>query len=55
VEKKSGKKYEVACVVVEELASGGELFYFVLNSGAFSQRMAVYYFKQLLAGMHYMH
>jgi len=36
LEKKNGKKEEVQCVVVQELASGGELFYYVLNSGYFS-------------------
>lgn len=52
---KAHKKYDVKCVVVEELATGGELFYYVLNSGAFSQKVAIYYFGQLLEGLQYMH
>ena len=48
IEKKDGKSYEVRCAVVEELAGGGELFYFVLNSGHFSTRVAIYYFNELL-------
>lgn len=45
VEKKSGITYPVQCVVVEELAQGGELFYFVLNSGCFSEKVTRYYSK----------
>ena len=45
VEKIKGTSYEVKCVVVEELAGGGELFYFVLNAGAFSNGVCIYYFK----------
>lgn len=36
VKKHDGREYNVSCVVVEEIAAGGELFYFVLNSGYFS-------------------
>ena len=35
VVKKDGSTYDVFCVIVEELASGGELFYYVKNSGYF--------------------
>ncbi len=44
VEKSSGKKYPVLCVIVEELAQGGELFYYVKNSGHFSEKMSRYFF-----------
>ena len=44
VEKKNGKKYEASCVIVEELAEGGELFFYVLNSGHFSEKLARYFF-----------
>ena len=35
VEKADGSCYEVFCVIVEELALGGELFFYVKNSGYF--------------------
>ena len=44
VEKSDGTCYEVFCVIVEELALGGELFYYVKNSGYFEERIARYYF-----------
>lgn len=44
VERKSGGTYPVACVVVEELATGGELFFYVKNSGYFQERFARHYF-----------
>ena len=53
--KDSKKNVPVECVVVQELAEGGELFYYVLNSGAFSTKMAVYFFKQMMEGIHAMH
>lgn len=34
---------------------GGELFDYVANSGAFSEPMCRYYFKQMLMGLHYIH
>ena len=45
VEKDNGTKYEVSCVIVEEWAKGGELFFYVLNSGYFSEKMARYFFN----------
>ena len=44
VEKSNGIGYPVCCVIVEELAQGGELFYYVKNSGHFSERMARFFF-----------
>jgi hypothetical protein len=41
---KEKTSYPVTCVVVEELASGGELFFYVLNSGYFSESIARYFF-----------
>ena len=41
--------------VALELVSGGELFDWVSNSGAFSEPVCRYYFKQLLTGLNYMH
>ena len=48
VVKRSGEIYLVQCVLVEELASGGELFYYVLNSGFFEEKITRYYARQLL-------
>jgi hypothetical protein len=45
VEKSNGQKYSASCIIIEEIATGGELFYFVLNSGFFSENLARYYFK----------
>ena len=44
VEKPDGTKYPVSCVVVQELAKGGEVVYYVLNSGHFSESLARYFF-----------
>jgi serine/threonine protein kinase len=38
-----------------ELVSEGELFDYVLFGGAFSEKLARSYFKQLLDGLGYMH
>lgn len=38
-----------------ELATGGELFDFISNSGRFEEPVARYYFKQLLEGLYYCH
>lgn len=38
-----------------ELVGGGELFDFVANSGAFSDKISRYYFKQMMNGLKYMH
>lgn len=37
-----------------ELVTGGELFYYV-KSGTFTERIARYYFKQMLQAIHYIH
>jgi len=42
--KPDGSTYDVVCVIVSELAKGGELFFYVKNSGAFSERHARYLF-----------
>jgi serine/threonine protein kinase len=44
VEREHGAPYEVMCVIVEELAAGGELFYYVKNSGYFEEKYARYFF-----------
>jgi serine/threonine protein kinase len=40
---------------VLELASGGELFDFIANSGRFEEPIARYYFKQFMEGLDYCH
>ena len=52
--KESGKQKEVAFIVFE-LASGGELFTFIADTGRFAEPVARYYFKQLLEGLEYCH
>ena len=41
--------------IVLELASGGELFDFVANSGHFSERIGRYFFSQFMQGLNHMH
>lgn len=55
VEKEDGRKVPVVCVIVEEIAGGGELFYYISNSGYFSEKFARYFFHQLMSGLSYMH
>jgi serine/threonine protein kinase len=44
IEKTSGRKINVILIIVEEIAIGGELFYYVSNSGFFSEEYARYFF-----------
>ena len=53
--KKSGASYKVSCIVVEELAEGGESFFYVANSGFFDESVARYFFKQFVDGLQYIH
>ena len=53
VEKEDGTKYPVICIALE-LATGGELFDFV-KAGMYSERIARFYFKQLIDGLDYVH
>ena len=55
VKKANGDSYDVCCVIVEELANGGELFYYVKNSGFFSESQARYYFHQMIEALEQMH
>jgi len=54
VEKEDGTKYPVICIALE-LATGGELFDFVALTGKYSERIARFYFKQLINGLDYVH
>jgi serine/threonine protein kinase len=51
---KDGHETPVA-YIAQELITGGELFDYVANTGAFSPPICRFYFKQLLMGLHYLH
>ena len=42
--KSNGDEYEVVLVVVQELATGGELFNYIANSGYLDEKIARYFF-----------
>jgi serine/threonine protein kinase len=54
LEKEDGTTKTVFYIVLE-LASGGELFDFVAQTGAFREDVARYYFRQLIEGLEYVH
>lgn len=51
----SKKEKKVVDFIVLELASGGELFDFVANSGRFNEKVARTYFYQLIEALKYLH
>ena len=53
--KKDGRVKKVTYVIIDELCQGGELFYFVKNSGAFDEPLARHYFKQIIEGLEAIH
>jgi serine/threonine protein kinase len=55
VTKPNGSTYNVVCVIVEELALGGELFFYVKNSGFFEENVARYFFNQMIEALAYVH
>ena len=52
--KSNGDSVPVA-YIAQEAIQGGELFDYVANSGAFSEKICRYYFKQMLLALHYIH
>lgn len=52
--KASGGAKNVA-YIVQEMITGGELFDYIANTGAFTEEVCKYYFKQMLQGIHYIH
>ena len=54
-DKAEGKKSRTVDYIVLELCQGGEVFDYVANSGKFEERIARYYFKQLLEGLDHVH
>ena len=55
ITKGNGTSYDVVCVVIEDLAPGGELFFYVKNSGYFDEKIARYYFRQIISALAYIH
>ena len=55
VKKANGTEYPVICVIVEELAQGGELFFYVKNSGYFKEQFARHFFHQIIDAIEYVH
>ena len=53
--KENPKKTRPVFYVVLEIASGGEVFDFIANTGRFQERVARYFFKQLLEGLDHVH
>lgn len=51
---KNGKEIQCAYMVLEYV-SGGDLFDIVFNTGAFSEPICRFYFKQLMNGLFYLH
>lgn len=51
----NGTSYDVICVVVVEIADGGELFFYVKNSGAFTEKIARYFFHQMIEALGFVH
>lgn len=54
VEKQNGIKKAVIYIVLE-LATGGELFDYVATTGRFEERIARFYFRQIIEGLDYVH
>jgi serine/threonine protein kinase len=52
--KENGHKKKVAYLAMEAV-KGGELFDYIANSGAFSDKFSRHYFKQMLKAIHYIH
>lgn len=54
LEKSNGTKQSVIYIVLE-LAQGGELFDYVATTGRFEERIARFYFRQIIEGLGYVH
>lgn len=54
VEYRDGRTKDVLYVVLE-LAQGGELFDYLMETGKFGERMSRYYFQQMIAGIEHIH
>jgi serine/threonine protein kinase len=45
IHKANGKTQQVVCVMVDEICTGGELFFYVKNGGYFPEPLARHYFR----------
>jgi len=54
MKKVNGKEATVAYIAQEPIM-GGELYQYVNSTGAFSERICRYFFKQMVKGLHYLH
>jgi serine/threonine protein kinase len=54
VQKSNGRTYPVIYIVLE-LATGGEFFDYIATGGSFPERIARFYFKQLIEALDYVH
>ena len=52
--KKGGKEREVDFIALE-ICEGGELFDLIAHGGAFSEKVARHFFKQIVEGLKYCH
>jgi len=41
--------------VVLELAPGGEMFDFLMETGKFGEKLARFYFRQMIEGLYHIH
>ena len=55
IQTKADGRTKTVFYIVLELASGGELFDYVAQTGAFSEPVARYYFRSLIEGLDYIH
>ena len=51
---KDGQESTVAYIAQEPIL-GGELYQYVNSTGAFSEKICRYFFKQMIMGLHYLH
>lgn len=54
VEKPDGRTKDVLYTVLE-LATGGEMFDFLMETGKFGPKLARYFFRQMIEGLHHIH
>jgi serine/threonine protein kinase len=54
MKKANGKEATVAYIAQEPIM-GGELYQYVNSTGAFSEKICRYFFKQMIKGLHYLH
>ena len=55
VMKKDDGKQKSVIYVVLELAPGGEMFDFLMETGKFGEKLARFYFRQMIEGVYHIH